>query len=128
MTPYREPGKTVDEKDPEDLMCTCGHLQSKHHWFNSEFVGCVAKGYYKETHSVDGVITNHQLKEICQCQRFVHRCESPLVNNLYKALTDMGNAVAFLSAKPGAPEAVGYISAAKAHIVEIIAGLKKGQY
>lgn len=74
---YREPGPGP-EPEPKYICsgsvctyprCECGHKHDEHHWFNSEFVGCIALGYYSES-IIKGVLVKHQLKEICKCQRY----------------------------------------------------------
>jgi hypothetical protein len=50
-------------------LCECGHPHDVHHWFNSEFIGCPALGYYDES-IIKGERVKHQLKEICKCQRY----------------------------------------------------------
>lgn len=129
MSPYREPGKPLEDppEEPEDQICACGHPASKHRWFNSEFIGCTAEGYYNTTIRGNEVL-KHQMEEICKCERFVHRCETPLIKSLEAVLTDLGNSAAFQAFEPKrSPEAADYLVSSRTRLREIIEGLKKGK-
>lgn len=72
-TPYREAGKPFQEapEDPTDPYCTCGHLSSKHHFFNGDLVDCQGLGMYNETlDKKTGKMQRHQWMGVCPCDRF----------------------------------------------------------
>lgn len=77
MSVYREPAQGL-APEPKYIcrgdictypLCECGHKHDEHHWFNSEFVGCIALGYYNES-IIKGERVKHQNMEVCKCQKY----------------------------------------------------------